>query len=88
MAGQHREQEGDNEQRRANARAAREEGELPSARGATLGASKQRKEAKSNTSHQERLDQAREGKQASFSRAANAKPRPGNRDRDPGRTEG
>jgi hypothetical protein len=85
MAGQNREQEGDNEQRRAKAREAREQGELPSAQGATLGASKQRKEAKRNASHQERIEQRHEGKEAKSSGASASKPRPGNRAVDPNR---
>ena len=52
MARQQRNMEGDNEQRRAAAREAREQGKKPSEVGATLGASKQLKSAKGNDSHQ------------------------------------
>ena len=55
MAKQERSSEGDNEQRRRKAKQARDEGKRPSEVGATLGASKQRKEAKPGASHQERL---------------------------------
>jgi hypothetical protein len=54
--------EGDNRQRRKMAKEARDEGKKPSEVGATLGASKQRAEADDNVSHQERIDQIREGK--------------------------
>jgi hypothetical protein len=81
---QNREIEGDANQRRAAARDARSRGKRPSEEGATLGASKQRKEAKGNASHQERLDLKREGKRDA---GTSGKPRPGNRERDPKRTE-
>jgi hypothetical protein len=51
--------------------------------GATLGASKQRKEAKPSASHQERLDLKGEGKRGTRS---TGRARPGNRDTDPKRT--
>ena len=76
--------EGDNEQRRKAARQARAEGKRPSEVGATLGASKQRKEAKQGASHQEKLEQRTEGKRTP---GTSGKPRPGNRDKDPKRTE-
>ncbi len=82
MARQQRNMEGDNEQRRRAARDARAKGERPSEVGATLGASKQRKETKRGASHQERLETRDEGKRAAGPRA---KPRPGNRDTDPNR---
>ena len=85
MAGQNREMEGDNEQRRAAAREARERGERPSEAGATQGASKQRKEAPGNASHQERMDLKHEGKEAN--RKPGEDPRPGNREHDPKRTD-
>jgi hypothetical protein len=85
MAGQQRELEGDNEQRRAAAKKARDAGKRPSEVSATLGASKQRKEAKRSASHSERVEQRSEGKQGQLARKE--KPRPGNRDRDPKRTD-
>jgi hypothetical protein len=84
MAGQQRNMEGDNEQRRQKAREAREHGKRPSEAGATLGASKQRKEVSRKASHQERVDTAREGKRGP---GASGKPRPGNRAKDPKRTD-
>ena len=84
MAGQQRSMEGDNEQRRTKAREAREHGKRPSEVGATLGASKQRKEAPRKASHQERMDTRGEGKRAP---GTSGKPRPGNRKTDPKRTE-
>ena len=83
MAGQQRNMEGDNRQRRRLASEAREQGKRPSEVGATLGASKQRKEAKRGASHQERLEQRREGKRGP---GTSGKPRPGSRERDPKRT--
>lgn len=74
--------EGDNEQRRAKAREAREEGNAPSEVGVTLGASKQRQRAPNDASHQERLELKHEGKQ---SPGKADQPRPGNRDEDPKR---
>ncbi len=84
MAGQQRNMEGDSEQRRRAARAARAQGKKPSQVGATLGASKQRKETKRNASHEERIETKREGKAAGGTRG---KPRPGNRATDPKRTD-
>jgi hypothetical protein len=55
--------EGDNRERRKMAKEAKEAGKKPSEIGATLGASKQRAEADSKASHQEKLDLQREGKQ-------------------------
>ncbi len=83
MAGQQRNMEGNSEQRRRAAREARAQGKRPSEVGATLGASKQRKETKRKASHQERLDTKREGKASASTRG---KPRPGNRATDPKRT--
>jgi hypothetical protein len=83
MARQQRNMEGDNEQRRRAARDARSEGKRASEVGATLGASKQRKETGRKASHQERMDAKTEGKRGA---GANGKPRPGNRDVDPKRT--
>ena len=87
MAGQQREQEGNDEQRRTKAREARRKGQRPSASSATLGASKQRKEASSRSTHEERLAQRREGKEAATAKGSRGKPRPGNRDHDPKRSE-
>ena len=88
MAGQQRNMEGDNEQRRKAAREAREQGKLPSEVGATLGASKQRKEAPENASHQEKMDLKDEGKSSRGNRSSGAqKPRPGNREVDPKRDD-
>ena len=83
MAGQQRNMEGDNEQRRKAAREARKEGKRPSEVSATLGSSKQRKETKRSASHQERLETKGEGKRGA---GTSGKPRPGNRDTDPKRT--
>jgi hypothetical protein len=51
-----KEMEGDNRQRRAAARAAREEGKQPSEEGTTLGSSKQRTSASEQMTHQQRVD--------------------------------
>ena len=82
MAGQQRNMEGNDEQRRKAARDARAEGKRPSAMGATQGASKQLKSAKQGATHQERLEQKHEGKAA---RSSKSHARPGNRDVDPRR---
>ena len=88
MARQQRNLEGDNEQRRAAAREAREQGKRPSEVGATLGASKQLKSAPNDASHQEKMDQKHEGKASRGNRSADAqKPRPGNREVDPKRDD-
>ncbi len=84
MAGQRRNMEGDSEQRRRAAREARAAGKRPSEVGATLGASKQRKEVKRNASHQERVETKRQGKPGA---GTGGKPRPGNRESDPKRTD-
>jgi hypothetical protein len=84
---QQRNTEGNNEKRRAKARQARDAGKKPSEVSATLGASQQRKEAKSGASHQEKMDQKREGKEARTAKGTSGKPRPGNREKDPKRTE-
>ncbi|MFL5560603.1 MAG: hypothetical protein ACJ79K_03925 [Gemmatimonadaceae bacterium] len=84
MPRQHRNVEGDNEQRRARAREAREQGKLPSEEGVTLGASKQTRKAKPDETHQERLETRDKGKRGPGS---SGKPRPGNRDTDPKRTD-
>ena len=56
MAGQERNMEGSEEQKQKAAREAKAQGKKPSEMGATTGASKQRKEASRNASHQEKLD--------------------------------
>ena len=83
---QQRNAEGNNEQRRAKAKQARDAGKRPSEVSATLGASQQRKEARSGASHQEKMDQRREGKEAGTAKGTSGKPRPGNRQADPKRT--
>ena len=83
MARQERQIEGDANQRRKAARQAKAKGKRPSEMGATLGASKQRKESPRNASHSERLEQRSEGKRSA---GTSGKPRPGNRDKDPKRT--
>jgi hypothetical protein len=84
MASHTREMEGDENERRRAARKARSQGKAPSEVRATLGASKQRKEAKANASHQEKLETRSQGKRGA---GTSGKPRPGNRDTDPKRTE-
>jgi hypothetical protein len=83
MAGHQRNMEGDSEQRRRAAREARAAGKRPSEVGVTLGASKQRKEVKRKASHQERVETKRQGKPGA---GTSGKPRPGNRETDPKRT--
>jgi len=83
MAGQERNIEGDSEQRRRAAREAKRKGQRPSEARATLGASKQRRETERRTFHQERTDTKVEGKRGA---GTSGKPRPGNRDVDPKRT--
>jgi hypothetical protein len=85
MAGQQRNMEGDNDQRRKAARDARRHGKTPSEVSATLGASKQRKHSRnaSSSSHQQRLEARGEGKRGP---GTSGKPRPGSRDTDPKRT--
>ena len=83
---QQRNMEGDADQKRKAAREAKAQGKLPSEMSATTGASKQRKKAPSNASHQEKLDQKHEGKTAHQQSGERA--RPGNRDVDPGREGG
>ena len=78
----HKSSEGNEEQRRAKAREARAAGKRPSETGASLGASKQTKKAKSSATHQERLEQRQEGKSAKANPGGSSKPRPGNRDTD------
>lgn len=73
--------EGDNRQRRAAAREAREQGKTAGEVGASTGSSKQRTEADHNASHQQRLDLKREGKHEVISQNT-PEARPGSRDAD------
>jgi hypothetical protein len=73
--------EGNTEQRRAAAKKARDEGKTPSEIGASTGASQQRAKADGNASHQEKVDQVREGKQDVI-RENTPEARPGSRDAD------
>jgi hypothetical protein len=79
MAG--KQMEGDNKQRRAAAKKAREEGKRASEIGASTGSSKQRAEADTSMSHQEKLDLQREGKHDVI-RENTPEARPGSRDAD------
>jgi hypothetical protein len=79
MAG--KQMEGNNQQRRAAARKAREEGKRASEVGASTGASQQRAEADSDMSHQEKLDLKREGKHDVIKQNT-PEARPGSRDAD------
>lgn len=83
MAGQERNREGNAEQKRAAARDAKAKGKRPSETGSTTGASKQRKEAPSGASHQEKLELKHEGKRDAI---PGEDARPGSRERDPKRT--
>jgi hypothetical protein len=76
--------EGDNAQRRRAASEARSKGKRPSEVKATLGSSKQPKQMRASASHQERMDSLSEGKRGP---GTSGKPRPGNRERDPKRTD-
>ncbi len=88
MAGQQRNMEGNDEQRRDAAREAREQGKSPSEMHATQGASKQRAEVPENASHQEKLEQKLHSKQGGNQRGdQNERARPGNRDKDPKRDD-
>jgi hypothetical protein len=71
--------EGDNKQRRAAAKKARDEGKSASEIGASTGASQQRAKADSKMSHQEKLDLQRQGKQDVI-RENTPEARPGSRD--------
>ena len=88
MAGQQRNMEGDANQKRAAAREAKATGKRPSEMSATTGASKQRKAAPKDASHQEKMDLKHEGKRGgSKATARNERARPGNRENDPGRDD-
>lgn len=82
MAGQQRNMEGNEEQKRAAAREAKADGKKPSEVGATTGASKQRGEVPKNASHQERLEEKQSAKQGA---GHHDEARPGSRDHDPKR---
>jgi hypothetical protein len=79
MAG--RQMEGNNRQRRAAAREAREHDRKAGDVGASTGSSKQRTKADENASHQERIDLKREGKHRVISQNT-PEARPGLRDAD------
>jgi hypothetical protein len=87
MAGQPNAGAGNNEQRRAKAREAREEGKLASEVGASTGANKQTKKAPNNASHQEKMDLSSGEAKGKRSPGTSGKPRPGNREVDPERTD-
>lgn len=73
--------DGDNEERRALATAARDAGKQASEIGASTGASQQRAEADPEMTHQQRLDLEREGKHNVLS-ANTPEARPRSRDDD------
>lgn len=73
--------EGDNRERRKQAKEARDAGKKPSETGATQGASKQRSSAQESMSHQEKIDLQREGKHDVISENT-PETRPGSRDPD------
>ena len=74
-----KETEGDNRQRRAAAKEAREQGLSASEAGASLGSTKQQAESGDGDTHQERIDLKREGKQRPIAQRTSAA-RPGSRD--------
>src|SRR5688572_28837326 len=76
-----KEMEGDNRQRRAGAREAREEGKLPSEEGTTLGSSKQRTSPPEQMTHQQRVDLMRRAGQK-IREQGQTSARPVSRDRD------
>ena len=59
--------EGDNRERRENAKEARKQGKSASEVGASQSASQQRTEADNNMTHQQKIDLKREGKHAVIS---------------------
>lgn len=70
-----KEMEGGNRQRRQQAKEARERGNLPSAEGVTLGASKQRSRV-DDASHEREIDRQRQGKPGELTEnTPEAKPR-------------
>ena len=76
-----RQMEGDNTERRKLAKAARDAGKKASEVAGTLGSSKQRNKAKSDMTHQQRIDLVREGKHNMIAQNT-PKARPGSRDTD------
>jgi hypothetical protein len=75
--------EGDNRQRRAAAKAARDEGRAPSEAGVTTGASKQPRHVLSGASHDERVEHLGEGKQPSTGRQPRLRPASGRPEQEP-----
>jgi hypothetical protein len=73
--------EGDNRQRRAAAKQARDEGKTASEVGASSGSSKQQTKADSDMTHQEKIDLKREGKHKVIQQNT-PEARPGSRDAD------
>jgi hypothetical protein len=73
--------EGDNRQRRAAAKQARDEGKSASEVGASTGSSKQQTKADENMTHQEKVDLKREGKHKVIQQNT-PEARPGSRDAD------
>jgi hypothetical protein len=67
--------EGDNQQRRAAARDAREHGQSPSAAGVTTGASKQPRHLGNEASHEEKMAGPGHGKQDPDRHMGNERPR-------------
>lgn len=74
--------EGNEEQKQAAAREAREHGQKASEIGATTGASKQQAKASKNDTHQERLDQKNEAQNEGGGQFGSPEARPGSRDPD------
>jgi hypothetical protein len=73
--------EGDNAERRKTAQQARDEGKAASEVGGSQGASQQRAKADGDASHQEKIDQKREGKHDVIQQNT-PEARPGSRDAD------
>jgi hypothetical protein len=73
--------EGDNRERRKAAKQARDAGQSASEIGASTGSSKQRARADGDATHQEKIDQKREGKHDVI-RENTPEARPGSRDPD------
>jgi hypothetical protein len=79
MAG--KKMEGNEEQRRRKAREAKRKGDAPSARGASQGASKQRRHLPADEDHVTKLRSVHEGKQPDAGQhVSRPEPRPGSRD--------
>ena len=75
--------QGDNRQRRAQAKKARDAGLSASEVGASTSASKQIKQAKGNASHQEKIDTITEGKLESARKAPDTRPASGIAEQEP-----